>query len=148
MNKTIAIINGPNLDVIEKRDIKLYGGKNFSEIKENLIKEFHYYNFIFFQSNNEGEICSFINNKSDVIQGLIINPGAFTHYSIALRDCLNLLKIPIIEVHLSNISSRENFRKLNLTTSVSIGYVSGFKEFSYYAACYLMQKLLNNKVPQ
>jgi len=143
MMKTIAIINGPNLDVLEKRDSSLYGGMSFDIIKEKLTSEFNDFNIIFFQSNVEGEICSFINSKSDEIDGLIINPGAFTHSSIALRDCLNLLKVPVIEVHLSNISSRENFRKINLTTSIAKGYISGFKEYSYHAACYLLNKILN-----
>lgn len=143
MMKTIAIINGPNLDVLEKRDSSLYGGNSFDIIKEKLTQEFNDLNIIFFQSNLEGEICSFINSKSDEIDGLIINPGAFTHSSIAIRDSLNLLKIPVIEVHLSNISSREYFRKINLTTSITKGYISGFKENSYYAACYLLKKILN-----
>lgn len=143
MMKTIAIINGPNLDVLEKRDSSLYGGNSFDIIKEKLAQEFNDLNIIFFQSNLEGEICSFINSKSDEIDGLIINPGAFTHSSIAIRDSLNLLKIPVIEVHLSNISSREYFRKINLTTSIAKGYISGFKEYSYYAACYLLKKILN-----
>ncbi|MBI5809441.1 MAG: 3-dehydroquinate dehydratase [Ignavibacteriales bacterium] len=141
--KTIAIINGPNLDVLEKRDSSLYGGMSFDIIKEKLTNEFNDFNIIFFQSNVEGEICSFINSKSDEIDGLIINPGAFTHSSIALRDSLNLLKVPVIEVHLSNISSRENFRKINLTTSIAKGYISGFKEYGYHAACYLLNKILN-----
>ncbi|MDF1611420.1 MAG: type II 3-dehydroquinate dehydratase [Stygiobacter sp.] len=140
--KKICIINGPNLDIIEKREAEYYGGKNFNDILTDLKNEFPQFNFDYFQSNIEGEICKKINNFGNDISGLIINPGGFTHNSVSIRDSLSLLKIPIIEVHLSNISNRENFRRINLTTSKTIGYISGFKEFSYYAACFLMKKYL------
>lgn len=140
--KKIFIINGPNLDIIDKREVEFYGSKNFNEILEKLKVEFPQFNFEYFQSNIEGEICKKINNFNEDISGLIINPGAFTHNSVSIRDSLSLLKIPVIEVHLSNISNRESFRKVNITTSKSIGYISGFKQFSYFAACYIMSKYL------
>lgn len=140
MNK-ICIINGPNLNVLEKREPEFYGGKNFNSILDDLRKEYPEFNFDYFQSNDEGEICSKINNLDNSFIGLIINPGAYTHNSIAIRDSLNLLKIPVIEVHLSNISNRENFRKINITTQNSKGYISGFKDLSYSAACYLLKKI-------
>ncbi|MCX7876302.1 MAG: 3-dehydroquinate dehydratase [Melioribacteraceae bacterium] len=140
--KKICIINGPNLDILEKREPEFYGGISFNKILEELKNEFNNFSFLYFQSNVEGEICDFINNFDKSISGLIINPGALTHSSITLRDCLGLLKIPVIEVHLSNISNRENFRKINITTANTIGYISGFKQNSYFAACYLMQKHL------
>lgn len=140
--KNICIINGPNLNNISKREQEYYGGKDFKEILEKLKLEFPQLNFEYFQSDIEGEICKKIINLDEKISGLIINPGAFTHNSVSIRDSLSLLKIPVIEVHLSNISNRENFRKINLTTSKTMGYISGFKQHSYFAACYLMIKYL------
>lgn len=141
----VCIINGPNLNLLEKRETDIYGGKSFNTILENLKTEFNDVEFDYYQSNNESDLCLFLNNLDNSYNGIIINPGAFTHNSIALRDSISMLKIPVIEVHLSNITNRENFRKINVTTSKTIGYISGFKEYSYYAACYLLKKIINNK---
>lgn len=138
----ITIINGPNLNKLGTRDPNKYGTMTLEELNSLIKNEFPYYEFDFYQSNIEGEIINKIqeiNGKSDA---LIINPGGYSHTSVAIRDALELLNIPIIEVHLSNISSRENYRNYSITASVSNGYISGFKENSYLAAVYIIKKML------
>ena len=120
MNNKIIIINGPNLNMLGLREINQYGKISYDDLC-NLIKT-HSKNKVqieFYQSNIEGEIVSRVQEIIDQdIDALIVNPGAYTHTSIAIRDALAILNIPIIEVHLSDINSRENFRKTNLITDL------------------------------
>lgn len=141
----ILVINGPNLNKLGYRDKKQYGIMTLSEINDLMRKEFPDINFEFFQSNIEGFIIEKIQQSENEIDALIINPGAFSHYSLAIRDALADFKKIKIEVHLSNISSREEFRQKSLTAAVCDGYISGFKEKSYLAAVYLAQKLFQEK---
>ena len=141
----IIIINGPNLNLLGKRDKKLYGALTLNKINFFIEKEFPKDNFTFFQSNIEGEIVTQIQNAFKKYDGIIINPGGYAHTSIAIRDALADSALPKIEVHLSNLSSRENFRQILLTGSVCEGYISGFKENSYTAAVYLLHKIINKK---
>ena len=141
----IIIINGPNLNLLGKRDKKLYGALTLKEINFFIEKEFPKDNFTFFQSNIEGEIVTQIQNAVKRHDGIIINPGGYAHTSLAIRDALADSSLPKIEVHLSNLSSRENFRQILLTASVCEGYISGFKENSYTAAVYLLHKIINKK---
>ena len=141
----IIIINGPNLNLLGKRDKKLYGALTLNKINFFIEKEFPKDNFTFFQSNIEGEIVTQIQNAFKKYDGIIINPGGYAHTSIAIRDALADSTLPKIEVHLSNLSSRENFRQILLTASVCEGYISGFKENSYTAAVYLLHKIINKK---
>lgn len=136
----ILIINGPNLSKIKQRDKDIYGSLSFDELIINLKKEFtdDIFEMVFYES--EGEIISSIHNAPDNFDGIIINPGGFSHTSVAIRDAIEISKIPIIEVHLSNISGRENFRNVSITASKASGYISGFKHFSYFAAVYLLKK--------
>lgn len=141
----ILVINGPNLNLLNKRDKTIYGNLSLEKINIIIKKEFPKDEFIFYQSNIEGEIVTQIQQAQNKYDGMIVNPGGFAHTSVAIRDALADSHLPRIEVHLSNLSSRENFRQVMLTASVCDGYVSGFKENSYTAAVYLLHKIINKK---
>lgn len=137
----ILILNGPNLNLLSSRDKSKYGKFNIVQIKNLLIKEFPEVSFTFFQSNHEGELVDYIQSANKKYNGLIINPGGYAHTSVAILDALEMCKIPKVEVHLSHITNREEFRKNLLTAKNCDGYISGFKEKSYLAAVYLIIKL-------
>ncbi len=138
----ILIINGPNLNLLGERDETQYGNVTLSEIHDKLTEEFPGIDFEFFQSNLEGEIIEKIQNaRNSGFVGLVINPGGYSHTSVAIRDALELVDLPKIEVHLSNLAKREEFRRNSLTATACTGYISGFKEFGYLAAVYLIRKL-------
>ncbi len=139
----ILVLNGPNLNLLGAREESNYGALNLDEI-ENIIKdEFPKDLFVFFQSNHEGELIDRIQSAEKEYDGLIINPGGYAHTSVAIRDALELLNIPKVEVHLSNLSEREDFRHKTITAPKTNGYISGFKELSYLAGVYLLKKLYN-----
>lgn len=137
----ILVLNGPNLNLLQVRDKSVYGAFSLKDIEEFLSGEFPDYEFEFFQSNLEGELINLIQTATGRFDGIIINPGGYAHTSVALRDALELCKLPKIEVHLSNIDARENFRKISITGAVCNGVISGFKNHSYSAAVYLLAKL-------
>jgi 3-dehydroquinate dehydratase-2 len=140
----ILIINGPNLNLLHIRDETFYGGLSLEQINEIIKKEFSTIQFEFFQSNDEGAIINKIQSAQD-FDGLIINPGGYAHTSVSIKDALELLNIPKIEVHLSNLSKRESFRQELLTASSCDGFISGLKHFSYLAAVYLIIRICNSK---
>ncbi len=134
----ILVLNGPNLNNLGERDKSQYGNLTLEKI-ENLIKiEFPDTDFSFLQSNIEGELIEIIQKASTKFDGIIINPGGYAHTSVALKDALADCKLPKIEVHLSHLANRENFRQILLTATSCDGYISGFKENSYIAASYLI----------
>ena len=135
----LLILNGPNLNMLGKRDKEQYGSFTLDDIEDLLKKEYPSTYFEFFQSNLEGELITKIQQASSYFDGIIINPGGYAHTSVALKDALTDCKLPKIEVHLSNIAAREEFRHVSLTASSCIGYISGFREKSYLAAVYLMK---------
>lgn len=137
----IVVINGANLNKLGERDPSIYGSLSLPNIKELLEKEFPMDEFIFYQSNLEGEIVNSIQQYGANADGIIINPGGYAHTSVVIRDALELVNIPKIEVHFSNLASRDEFRKISLTASKCDGYISGFKEYSYVAAVFLLHKL-------
>lgn len=139
----ILVLNGPNLNLLGAREESNYGSLTLKEIEDAMISEFPEEVFDFFQSNLEGELIEKIQNADDDYQGLIINPGGYAHTSVAIRDALELAKLPKVEVHLSNLSGREDFRHKTITASKTNGYISGFKELSYLAGVYLLKKLHN-----
>ncbi|MCH8326282.1 MAG: 3-dehydroquinate dehydratase [Bacteroidetes bacterium] len=141
----ILIINGPNLNLLGKRDVSKYGKLSLNDIEEKLKREFPSAGFTFFQSNHEGEIIDKIQNSESDFNAIVINPGGYAHTSVAIRDALAEVKLFKIEVHLSNLSKRENFRQNLITASACDGYISGFKEESYSAAVHLIEKYLNVK---
>ena len=141
----ILVLNGPNLNQLTQRETRQYGSLNLEGIKSLLIKEFPSHSFKFHQSNIEGELIVQVQNAQKNYDGIIINPGGYSHTSVALKDALEMCLIPKIEVHLSNLSSREDFRQNLITASSCDGYISGFKENSYLAAVYVLERIFNSK---
>jgi len=143
----IGIINGPNLNILGKRNQKIYGNLTLEEMNhkiESFAKKENI-ELTIKQSNFEGEIVNFIQHFSSQVDGLIINPAAYTHYSYAIADALKDCPIPTIEVHLSNIFSREDFRGKSVTVSACIGQIAGFGYQSYILAIRALQDLLEKK---
>ena len=132
--KKVALIHGPNLNFLGIRNPEVYGGDSYQEINREILKEASKYDFDMeiFQSNHEGDIIDFIQAcYKKKVDGIIINAGAFTHYSYAIRDAIESVSIPTIEVHLSNINSREAFRKESVLAPVCLGQICGFGKYSY-----------------
>ena len=125
--KKVCIINGPNLNLLGKREKEIYGDKSFEEIF-NQLQEFAQsksMDLSYFQSNHEGEIINKIHECMGDIDYIVINPGAFTHYSYSIFDAVLAVKVPTIEVHISNIFSREEWRKKSVISPACIGIISG-----------------------
>ena len=143
----IGIINGPNLNMLGKRDQNIYGNLTLEEMNqkiESFAKE-EDIELTIKQSNSEGEIINSIQRFSSQVDGLIINPAAYTHYSYAIADALRDCSIPVIEVHLSNIFSREDFRGKSVTAPACIGQIAGFGYHSYILAIRSLQDLLKKE---
>ena len=132
----ILLINGPNLNLLGSREPEIYGSKTLNDIEKELtiVAENKSINLECFQSNHEGEKVDKIQDSLEEFQGILINAGAFTHTSISIRDALIGSKIPFVEVHISNIFSREEFRKESFLTDKAIGIISGFGISSYFLA--------------
>ena len=139
----VLILNGPNLNLLDQRPDKHYGSLSLDKIESVVKIEFPNHLFEFFQSNHEGELIDKIQSASNSFNGLIINPGGFSHTSVAIRDALEICSIPKVEVHISNLATRETFRHTMLTASSCDGYISGFREKGYLAALYLLEKILS-----
>lgn len=138
----ILVINGPNINMLGIREKEIYGAKNYEEICTMLrdsAKEAGI-DLHIVQSNIEGEIINNIQGAYGKYDGIVINPGAYTHYSIAIYDALKTVSIPAVEVHLSNIHAREDFRKKSVTAGACAGQISGFGEYGYIMA---MSGLMN-----
>ena len=147
MNNNIIIINGPNLNLLGDREQSQYGSITYEDLKLNCIsksKELGL-NIEFAQSNIEGEIVNFIQDSLKKFDGIIINAAAFTHTSIAIRDALSVFKKPIIELHISNIYKREEFRHKSLISDIVTGGIFGLGGDGYILAIISMQKLLSNE---
>jgi len=138
----ILVINGPNLNMLSQRDATNYSSNDIDEIIKLLRTEFPSINFVSFQSNIEGELVTKIQNSENEFDGMIINPGGYSHTSVAIMDALEICRIPKIEVHLSHLANREEYRQILLTAKNTNGYISGFKENSYLAAAYLLTKII------
>jgi len=132
----ILLINGPNLNLLGTREPEIYGNKTQYDIEQDLTKAAEGKKILLecFQSNHEGEIVDKIHDSVNRVQGILINAGAFTHTSISIRDALIGSKIPFVELHISNIFSREDFRKESFLTDKAIGIISGFGISSYSLA--------------
>lgn len=146
MNK-IIILNGPNLNLLGEREKNQYGSFTLKDIEKNC-SEYSSANNIklsFFQSNIEGELVDKIQNSRLDQDGLIINAGGYTHTSIAIHDALKILKIPIIELHISNIYNREEFRHKSLISKVAKGVICGFGANGYVMSLNAMSKFLKNE---
>jgi 3-dehydroquinate dehydratase-2 len=132
----ILVIHGPNLNMLGKRDKSIYGEKTLDEINALLKKEAQALNVevVTFQSNHEGALVDFVQEQADTTQGIIINPGALTHYGFSLLDALTDAKLPVIEVHLSNIYRREEWRAKSIIAPIAKGKISGLGWRGYVAA--------------
>ncbi len=130
----LMIINGPNLNLLGTRETSVYGSKTFTEYFETLKSKFREVEFTYFQSNIEGELINKIHEVGFTYDGIILNAGGYTHTSVALRDAIAGVKAPTIEVHISNVFSREDFRHVSLIAPKCKGSISGFGLDSYRLA--------------
>lgn len=142
----VLMLFGPNLNLLGKRDKNLYGELNFEELKSTIKAFSEKENIVcdFFQSNKEGELIDKIQGSELNYDYIIINAGALSHYSIALRDAISSVSLPCIEVHMSNIFAREDFRRKSVLSEVCIGQIVGFKEDVYKLAL-IECKFMNQK---
>ena len=127
----ILIINGPNLNMLGKRDPKHYGTETLDDINEYIKENFPEINFSFFQSNYEGAIIDTLHESNGNYDGIVMNAGAYTHYSYAIADAIDCIDVPVAEVHLSNIHEREDFRKISVIAPNCIGQIAGLCKDSY-----------------
>ena len=144
MNNKIIIINGPNLNLLGEREQSQYGSMPFKELEENCIEKSNEIGIElkFTQSNIEGELVSLIQNARNEYDGMIINAAGFTHTSVAIRDALDLFKKPVIELHISNIYKREEFRQKSLISDIVTGGIFGLGTEGYILAIISVQKIL------
>ena len=147
MTNKVIIINGPNLNLLGEREQSQYGSITFDELKENCLKKTNELEMgvEFFQSNIEGEIVNKIQNAKNKFDGIIINAAGFTHTSVAIRDALDIFKKPVIELHISNIYKREEFRRKSLISDVVTGGIFGLGSEGYILAIISIQKMLKNE---
>ena len=147
MSSNIIIINGPNLNLLGEREQSQYGSITFEQLKENCSKKGQEIglDIEFSQSNIEGELVNIIQDARKKFDGMIINAAAFTHTSVAIRDALDLFKKPIIELHLSNIYKREEFRHKSLISGLVTGGIFGLGAEGYILAIISLQKTLQNE---
>ena len=132
----ILVINGPNLNLLGLREPQVYGHETLADIVNDLrsYAADRGVELSDFQSNSEGELVSAIHGSRETVDGIILNAGAYTHYSIALRDAISGVKLPVVETHLSNVHSREAFRHETVLAPVCLGVVAGFGRHSYFVA--------------
>ena len=147
MNNKIIIINGPNLNLLGEREQSQYGSTTYQILKDNCLKKANEIEIEleFFQSNIEGELVNLIQVSRKKHDGIIINAAGFTHTSVAIRDALDLFKKPIIELHISNIYKREEFRHKSLISDIATGGIFGLGVEGYILAIISMQKILKNE---
>ena len=147
MNNKIIIVNGPNLNLLGQREQSQYGSTTFKKLKENCLKKSDEIGIEleFTQSNIEGELVNLIQDSRKKYDGMIINAAGFTHTSVAIRDALDLFKKPIIELHISNIYKREEFRHKSLISDVATGGIFGLGVEGYILAIISIQKILENE---
>ena len=147
MNNKIIIINGPNLNLLGEREQSQYGSTTFDQLKENCLKESNKIGveLEFAQSNIEGELVNLIQGARKKYDGMIINAAGFTHTSVAIRDALDLFKKPIIELHISNIYKREEFRHKSLISDIATGGIFGLGVEGYILAIISIEKILKNE---
>jgi len=145
--KKLLVIHGPNLDLLGKREPGIYGTVTIKKIDETLQKlaKKEKISIEIFQSNHEGEIVSRIGSAPESFDAIVINPAAYTHTSVAIRDAVAAVKIPVIEVHLSNIYAREEFRHQSLVAPVAAGQISGFGAKSYELGFWAALNLITQK---
>jgi 3-dehydroquinate dehydratase II len=130
----IQIINGPNLNLLGKRETSIYGDQSFEAFLESLKQRFPTLHLQYYQSNVEGELVNMIHEVGFSFDGIILNAGAYTHTSVAIHDAIGAVKTPVVEVHISNVYAREEFRHKSLITSKCVGMMTGFGMEGYALA--------------
>ena len=147
MKNRVEVIHGVNFDVLERRDPELYGGLSLMELEVRI----HGFGrelgleLTFSQTNHEGEFCELLHRAPEMADGLVLNPGAWTHYSYAIRDALDVSGLPAIEVHLSDVSSREDWRSVSVIRDLCVGVVSGRGPDGYRDALEMLRKELRDE---
>ena len=121
----IAIINGPNLNLLGTREPEVYGAKNFEQFLDELVAKYPSVDITYFQSNIEGELINALQKEGAVADGIILNPGGYTHTSVAIGDAIAAIKAPVVEVHISNVHAREEFRKISHVSAKAKGTITG-----------------------
>jgi 3-dehydroquinate dehydratase II len=135
----VQIINGPNLNLLGKREPEVYGSQTFDDVFKDLKKRFAGLDLGYYQSNIEGEIVNKLHEVGFTFQGIILNAGAYTHTSVAIHDAIAAIKTPVVEVHISNIYAREEFRHKSLITSKCVGLITGLGMEGYALAIQYLQ---------
>ncbi len=142
----IKVIHGPNLNLLGIREVNIYGPMKLEDINKNMenIAKQNGFEIEFFQSNHEGDIIDAIQESlTDGTDGIIINPAALTHTSISIRDAITAIKKPVVEVHMSNVAAREEFRQKSMISDVVAGTITGFGPLSYHLGLISMMEILN-----
>ena len=143
---SLAVIHGPNLNLLGRREPEVYGSQTIDDINDRVTAEFSTAGdvlFKFYHSNHEGAILGYIHEAWEWADGIVINAGAFTHYSIALRDAIAAVDMPVVEVHLSNVHAREEFRRQSVIAPVCAGQIAGFGWRSYVLGVHALLGLLD-----
>jgi 3-dehydroquinate dehydratase II len=142
----ISVVHGPNLNLLGKRETGIYGVKSLAQINTELEAEASRLGIglDFFQSNAEGAIVDHLHSCMGRVDGVVINAAAYTHYSIAIRDAIAAIKLPVVEVHLSNIHKREEFRHVSVIAPVCVGQISGFGAHSYVLGLLALMQILSD----
>jgi len=141
----LVVINGPNLNMLGIRKPEIYGIETLDTMNSSIKDEFPEIDMEFFQSNHEGEIIDKLHFAHKSFQGVVINPGALAHYSLSLRDAIEACILPVVEVHLSNIAAREDFRHKSVVSATCMGSISGFGKHSYILAIEALKQRLRKK---
>jgi len=123
----VAVLHGVNFDVLERRDPEIYGGLSLSELEMRIRRSAHEQGLeaIFFQTNSEGEFCEYLHRAPELADAVVVNAGAWTHYSRAIADALELTRLPAVEVHLSDVESRQDFRKVSVFDDLVLAKICG-----------------------
>lgn len=143
----ILVMNGPNLNLLGEREPNIYGGDTLASINEEIASAARKlgHEVSFFQSNHEGALIDELHAARLSFDGVILNAGAYTHYSYAIRDAIAAIKIPVVEVHLSNVNSRDEFRKNSVIAPVCKGSIAGFGKYSYLLALSALDYMVGDK---
>jgi len=144
---SFLILNGPNLNMLGRRDTSVYGSKTLDQVNEEISKVAKDLGVevVFYQSNLEGELVDCIQEHWDKVQGIIVNAGALTHYGLSLKDALIDCRLPVVEVHLSNPSSREPWRRVSVISDIARGQIAGFGWRSYTSALQVLAALVEEE---